>query len=229
MKFDAAQFQKRPKILRDLGRALWEGGEFSNLLSTAPVQGKAGKRERNMYSQRLDAHKRFIVQLLTHVDYVTHDICRAANKQFFGIKLETLAEKLHLCPRRVDRLVADLHAVGVLQSWKRCEDLGNGTVRGHTSVRKLDIGSLLALCAPALAGKWERFRARMAALRRGKTDAQQTAQKVLGLRAAQARTARNAPPSASPKAPRLPMHDTAARSLGSLLDGLQRRAGAATT
>lgn len=145
---------KRPQILRRLALgafdSLLSGGAVWSAITWVPVQAKGltsgaeSNRERTMRSDRLEAHRAVLTKLLSHMDIVTGDLCRDVDKTFYGIKVETIAEDLGLDQRRVERVLCDLHAAGLIQSWKRAERKGDG-FRGRTSVRKLAASQIATL------------------------------------------------------------------------------------
>lgn len=153
----------RPQAVRETAKIiageLDDGGALLHTLRRAPVAGKAltvdgDNRERDMRSDFLPVLSRILCKLVVHVDIVTGDIGRGPDRKFYGLRVDTLAEAMGLCQRRVERVIEVLSKAGMIRSWTRAEKREDGTFVGHTAIRKISMEAILRLCKPGALTAW---------------------------------------------------------------------------
>lgn len=121
---------RRPKIIRQLQDRL---SDFYDNPDVLPSLARANGRKRTMYEQRRWACVTVLQTLLHYTDVLTLRVgCRGAD--VLGVKLATIAEQQGIGDRRLDRVIRDLRAAGILRSFERSE-IRNGKRIGHAACR----------------------------------------------------------------------------------------------
>ncbi len=203
-------FRGKKQILRDvcvqLADTFRTGGAMHQVLGWTAVPNKKSRpaetiaadtnRERWMRSDHLAACQRVLLEIIMRTDIVTSDICRDWDKQHYGWRVDSMAEDLGICQRRVERVIRVLRNAGILQTWERAEALPDGRYKGHVAIRKVNMTQLVALVG--LGKRWMEKQAaevkeRAAKLAGRVRSAQELARDALrqqGLQRAQARSMR---------------------------------------
>lgn len=146
------------------------GTSLTAKLSNSYVPGKGGDRER---TARMEWQRRLytvLIKLASHADIVTGDVCRGTDREFYGLRVDTLAEWYAdqigpVSQRTIERVVEVFNAEGIFRTWQRSAAKPDGSVRGKVAVRKLSIEALLQLVRPGLVAWWDRKRRKASAER----------------------------------------------------------------
>jgi hypothetical protein len=126
-------FRTQRQIRRELRR---HGAPLRTMVLRAPLPSLQD-RERDMYDNGLAGFERVLLMLVEHMDVVSLVIGRDAQneKNHFGVKVETMAEALSMSARTVERHLRTIHALGLVQSKTRAEQITEGRWIGRTAVR----------------------------------------------------------------------------------------------
>lgn len=152
----------KPGVIRDVAKAIAgafdDGSPLRVTVREADVHGKSGEnnRQRDMRTEFFGAVAQVLLKLVAHMDIVSGDVGRAPDRTFIGLRVDTLAESLSMCQRRVERALWTLHRLGMLRTWTRAERQAD-TFRGHTAIRKISIEPILRLVGPGWLTKWAAF------------------------------------------------------------------------
>ncbi len=184
--------------------------------------GYTSNREREMRPERRYAIAHALVWMLKHVDLVTSVIGMGDDKKFYGLRVDTLADKAELVQRRIERAIHDVTRVGWLNSVKRAELLDDGSYRGHVSIRQLNMVKLAGLVG--MGSQWEQA-SKQASRERSSPRPKSGADIVLAHQKAQNNNGTLVKPLERPAAPRPPggAGPPGPKSLGSILNKLTRK------
>lgn len=118
-----------------------------------PVQ-----RQRRMRNERYFAAVRALLLMLARMDIVTHDICRAENREFVGMRVDTMADVLELDQRRLERVLWVFDREGWIETCQRSVmDEDTGEVRAIVAVRKINLERFAAHVRPGLESEWKKI------------------------------------------------------------------------
>ncbi len=132
--------KKRPPVTALLFKKI--SNYFSNPKGVLPKLNDARKKRkksgetRQQRSERREACTFLIGAILSRLDLVTMRVgCPVDDKEFVGIKLESLAEIAGISFSRAERAMHDLVKAGLIGVVQKCEKLADGTYRGYAAIR----------------------------------------------------------------------------------------------
>jgi predicted transcriptional regulator len=132
--------KKRPPVTALMFKKI--SNYFSNPKGVLPKLNDARKKRkksgetRQQRSERREACIFLLGAVLSRLDLVTMRVgCPINDKDFTGIKLESLADIAGISFTRAERAMHDLVNAGLISIEQKCEKLADGTYKGYAAIR----------------------------------------------------------------------------------------------
>lgn len=124
-------YRAERQVQREINRP---GAPLRTMVLKAPLQN-GGQRERETYDNHVFAVARVLVCLVGHMDIVTLIVGRGADGEHYGLLVKSIADKLNMAQRTVERALHTIHSVGWIQTKTRAELTADGRYIGRSAIR----------------------------------------------------------------------------------------------
>lgn len=165
-------YRSARQIRREIHR---HGSPMRTMVLAAPLQD-GGQRQRETYDNHVFAVERVLVQLVEHMDLVTLVVGRGHDGEHYGLLVKSVAAKLNMAQRTVERALHTIHALGWIQTKTRAELTEEGRWIGKAAVRFFSAAFFKLI---GLARRLERRRAAEYQARKGSRELRDAAVREL--------------------------------------------------